>query len=47
MQPKPENFGSQYAESFKNKQVVDAYRYRPPYPQEVFSILVSLIVDEP
>ena len=47
MQPKPENFGTYYAESFKNQQVVDAYRYRPPYPQEVFSILASHIVDEP
>ena len=47
MQPKPENFASYYAEAFKNQQVVDAYRYRPPYPQEVFTILASLIVDQP
>ena len=47
MQPKPENFGSYYPELFKNQQVVNAYRYRPPYPQEVFTILASLIVDEP
>ncbi len=47
MQSKPENFGTYYAEAFKNQHVVEAYRYRPPYPQEVFSILTSLIVDEP
>ncbi len=47
MQPKPEHFGAYYAEAFKDRQVVDAYRYRPPYPQEVFSILIGLITDEP
>jgi SAM-dependent methyltransferase len=46
MQPKPEEFGLYYAEAFKDHQVVDAYRYRPPYPQEVFSILTSLITSE-
>ncbi len=47
MQPKPENFGTHYAEEFKKQQVVNAYRYRPPYPQEVFDILAHLITDEP
>jgi len=47
MQPKPENFGTSYAEAFKDSQVVDAYRHRPPYPQEVFDILAGLITDEP
>ncbi len=47
MQPKPENFGTHYAEAFKDSKVVEAYRYRPPYPQEVFTILASLITDEP
>ena len=47
MQPKPENFGTYYAEAFKDQQVVDAYRYRPPYPQEVFTILASLVLDKP
>jgi SAM-dependent methyltransferase len=47
MQPKPEHFGIYYAEAFKDQQIVDAYRYRPPYPQEVFSILTSLISSEP
>lgn len=47
MQQKPEHFGTHHAEAFKGRQVVDAYRYRPPYPQKVFSILASLITSEP
>jgi SAM-dependent methyltransferase len=47
MHPKPENYGIHYAESFKDAQVVEAYRYRPPHPQEVFDILTSLITDSP
>ncbi len=47
MQPKPESFGTYYAEEFQKQQVVDAYRYRPPYPPEVFDILAHLITDEP
>ena len=47
MQPKPEHFGTSYAEVFKDQQVVDAYRYRRPYPDEVFEILANLIIDEP
>src|SRR5258708_39583754 len=47
MQPKPENYGTYYAEAFKNNQVVDAYRFRPPYPDEVYAILADLITDEP
>ncbi len=47
MQSKPEHFGVHYAEAFKDNQVVDAYRYRPPYPEEVFSILNGLITTEP
>jgi ubiquinone/menaquinone biosynthesis C-methylase UbiE len=47
MQPKPEQFSSSYAEAFKEQQVVEDYRYRPPYPDEVFDILTQLITDEP
>ena len=47
MQPKPEQFGTSYAEAFKDRQVVEVYRHRVPYPAEVFDILASLIVDEP
>lgn len=47
MQSKPEHYGQQYAETFKDQSVVDLYRYRPPYPAGVFNILASLITDEP
>jgi len=47
MQPKPEHFGTSFAEAFKDQRVVDAYSYRPPYPNEVFVILSGLITDEP
>ena len=47
MQPKPEHFGASFAEAFKDQRVVDAYRYRPPYPNEVFGILSGLIADAP
>ena len=47
MQPKPESFSTSYAESFKDQQIVNAYRYRPPYPDEVFTILAGLITEEP
>jgi SAM-dependent methyltransferase len=47
MQPKPEHFGASFAEAFKDQRVVDAYKYRPPYPNEVFDILSGLITDEP
>lgn len=47
MLPKPAHLGSEYGAQFQDQSVVAAYRYRPPYPDEVFSILTSLIVDEP
>src|SRR5258706_2721651 len=47
MQSQPEQFSISFAETFKDSHVVDAYRFRPPYPDEVFDILAELIVDEP
>ncbi|GCE12264.1 class I SAM-dependent methyltransferase [Tengunoibacter tsumagoiensis] len=47
MQPKPESYSTYYAETFKNQQVVEAYRHRPPYPAETFTILRQLLLDEP
>lgn len=47
MQPEPRDARSFYAETFKDRRVVDAYRHRPPYPDEVFAILAGLLVDEP
>lgn len=47
MEQKPEVFGIQYAETFKDHQVVAAYRFRPPYPPEIFTILAGLLNGEP
>jgi SAM-dependent methyltransferase len=44
---KPHHFASQYAESFQDRGVVEAYRYRPPYPAEIFDILAGLISRKP
>jgi SAM-dependent methyltransferase len=32
-----------YAEAFQDQSVVEAYRYRPPYPAETFDILTQLL----
>jgi len=40
---KPEQWASEYAKPFQDCSVVEAYRYRPPYPPEVFEILAGLI----
>lgn len=45
--PKPKHLGVEYARQFQDKSVVAAYRYRFPYPDEVFTILVGLISDAP
>ncbi|HVU70051.1 MAG TPA: class I SAM-dependent methyltransferase [Ktedonobacteraceae bacterium] len=47
MEDKPAQFDRSYAEAFKDRQVVSAYRHRPPYPAEVFTILDELITEEP
>lgn len=47
MQPEPQNARTFYADTFKDQRVVHAYRHRPPYPDEVFAILASLLTDEP
>lgn len=43
MRQKPEQLRLEYAEPFKDASVVEAYHYRPPYPAEVFAILVELL----
>ena len=47
MQLEPLDARTFYADTFKDRQVVDAYGHRPPYPDEVFAILASLLSDEP
>lgn len=43
MQPKPRNLSPEYGAWFKDPSVVAAYPHRPPYPAEVFDLLISLI----
>ena len=38
---------NELAAVFGNPGVADAYRYRPPYPAEVFDTLEQLITDRP
>ena len=47
MLPKPTSLGIEYASRFQDASMVEAYKYRPPYPSEVFDILGSLITSEP
>ena len=47
MPPEPQDVRTFYADTFKDRRVVDAYRHRPPYPDEVFAILAGLLTDEP
>ncbi|HEU5199267.1 MAG TPA: class I SAM-dependent methyltransferase [Ktedonobacterales bacterium] len=47
MLPKPEHLGPDYGAQFQDQSVVAAYRFRPPYPDEVFRILAGLITDRP
>ncbi len=47
MEDKSGPFDKTYAEAFKDGQVVSAYRHRPPYPAQVFTILAELISEEP
>jgi ubiquinone/menaquinone biosynthesis C-methylase UbiE len=43
---RPKHLGSDYASVFRDQSVAEAYRYRPPYPPEVFQILLE-IADRP
>jgi SAM-dependent methyltransferase len=47
VQPKPKHLEPQYGAQFKDQSVAEAYPTRPPYPPEVFRILLDLIEDEP
>lgn len=47
MLEKPEHLAPKYGAQFKDRSIVEAYQYRPPYPAEVFDILAGLINAEP
>jgi SAM-dependent methyltransferase len=45
--PKPKHLEPEYGSQFSDPSVAQAYRFRPPYPAEVYTILEGLIVDVP
>ncbi len=42
MEPKPAGWGDRYAAVFGDRDVVDRYHLRPPYPAETFEVLSGL-----
>ncbi len=44
---KPRGLGREYGAQFGDPSVAAAYPSRPPYPPELFEILLGLIRDEP
>ncbi|HYH11745.1 MAG TPA: class I SAM-dependent methyltransferase [Thermomicrobiales bacterium] len=47
MKSKPGHLGPEFAAQFSDASVAAHYHLRPPYPEEVFTILAELIVDSP
>ena len=47
MLPRPDHLATEYGEQFQDRSMVEAYQYRPPYPEETFEILTSLITEQP
>ena len=47
MHPKPAHLAPKYGEQFKDFSMVEAYKHRPLYPNEVFDILNGLITGQP
>ena len=45
--PKPKHLRPEYGAQFGDESIVAAYRHRPPYPAEVFEILVGLMASGP
>jgi SAM-dependent methyltransferase len=45
--PKPSHLSRAYASQFQDAAVADAYRHRPPYPDDLYPILAGLIGDHP
>jgi SAM-dependent methyltransferase len=44
---KPAGLAPEYGAQFADAAVVDAYRFRPPYPDDVFDVLERLLGDGP
>lgn len=47
MLPKPKHLGPEYASQFKDRSIATAYHNRPPYPDEIFTLLDTLITASP
>jgi SAM-dependent methyltransferase len=47
MRPKPDLYSSQYAEWFKDPDVIAAYPSRPPYARAAIDFLSELVTDRP
>ena len=47
VQPKPSHYSADYAAWFQDPLVIAAYPARPPYPEQVFELLASLVLDAP
>ncbi len=45
--PKPKHLGPEYGAQFSDPSVASAYRFRPPYPDELYTLLEGLLVDAP
>lgn len=43
---RPRQFWDDHASLFKNRSLAEAYRLRPPYPDELYRILVGLLADQ-
>lgn len=44
-QQRPRQFGYDYARRFKNRSLVESYKFRPKYPDETYDILLDLLGD--
>lgn len=40
---RPRQYGDDYASRFKNRSLAETYEFRPPYPDETYRILLSLL----
>ena len=44
--PRPRQFWDDHATRFKNRSLAEAYKFRPPYPNEMYETLIRLLGDE-
>ncbi len=44
---RPRQYGDDYASRFKNQSLAETYEFRPPYPDETYRILLSLLEESP